>query len=140
MIVNVQDIAYYFDYCNQEFFKNELPVPGLDVIHSYKYCAYFNADREWYEEDISNPIIYISDYWQFPKKTVINLMCHEMIHYYLALNRIDVKCTHGKEFTKMARKLNKQYKLHVTEIVDTSKLKRNPAAPLLGYWWHKLFR
>jgi len=138
MIVTIDDIAYYFNYCNREFFNNELPVPGFEVLHSYRYCAYFHADRAWNDEDISNPIIYISDYWNYSKKLVINLMCHEMIHYYLALNHIDMKGTHGKEFKKMARKLNKQHKLHIKEIVP-NKLRRNKNAPILSYWWYRLF-
>ena len=61
-----------------------------------------------------------------------------MIHYYLALNHIDMKGTHGKEFKKMARKLNKQHKLHIKEIVP-NKLRRNKNAPILSYWWYRLF-
>lgn len=139
MIVNVQDIAYYFNYCNREFFNCLLPVPGFKVLHSYKYCAYFTCDYDDWGEVISNPTIYISDYWKYSKKKVVNLMCHEMIHYYLALNCIDKEGTHGNEFKRLAKQLNKQHKLHITETVDTSRLKRNSDAPLLGYWLHKCF-
>lgn len=88
-----------------------------------------------------NPFIilkYISDYYQFSEKQVISLMVHEMIHYYLAINGIDTRGTHGKDFMKMARKLNKKFGLHITEFIDISKLKRSDDAPLLGYWWSKL--
>lgn len=139
MVVNVDDVAYYFEMCNDAYFENNLPVPDFDVLHSYKYCAYFSCDKKWlWSKTIYNPIIYFSDYYQFSEKQVINLMVHEMIHYYLAINGIDTRGTHGKDFMKMARKLNKKFGLHITEFIDISKLRRNDDAPLLGYWWSKL--
>jgi hypothetical protein len=45
-------------------------------------------------------------------------MVHEMIHYYLAYMGIDVDCTHGSEFKKMANDLNKQYGMNITPTID----------------------
>lgn len=58
----------------------------------------------------------------------MDLKCHEKIHYYLAYYGIDRKVKHGKEFNEMANRLNKKYRLHITEDYGKS-LKRSADAP-----------
>ena len=57
-------------------------------------------------------------------KNTCDIMCHEMIHYYLAYTGVDRNCHHGKEFKKMADQLNLNYGLHITKRLDVSKYKK----------------
>jgi predicted SprT family Zn-dependent metalloprotease len=61
-------------------------------------------------------------------------MVHEMIHYYLAYFGLDKRCRHGKEFKKMAERLNGQYGLNIVTEVDLFQYKRREGTPLLSYW------
>lgn len=130
MVANNANIENYFSKCNAEYFGNELPLPRFKVSHSRKFCAYFSFINEgdWYGKPFSDPCIEVSDYYDYDKKTFVNLMCHEMIHYYLLYKGEDTKCHHGRAFKAMANRMNTAYGLHITETVDVSNIKRNPDA------------
>ena len=62
-------------------------------------------------------------------------MVHEMIHYYLAWNRVKTKKYHGKEFMEIANGLNEKYGLNITKTLDASSFKRTEQAPKTkGFW------
>jgi len=76
-----------------------------------------------------------SEYYDFDEETFRNLMVHEMIHYYLAWNRIKTKKDHGKEFMEIANNLNEKYGLNITKTLDASSFKRTEQAPKAkGFW------
>ena len=50
-------------------------------------------------------------------------MVHEMIHYYLAWNRVKTKKYHGKEFMEIANGLNEKYGLNITKNSGCSRSK-----------------
>jgi predicted SprT family Zn-dependent metalloprotease len=56
-------------------------------------------------------------------------MVHEMIHYYIAWNRIKDNNAHGKEFMKIANELKEKYGLNITKKVDASSFKLTENAP-----------
>ena len=81
----------------------------------------------------------MTDYYDFTESQFVDIMCHEMIHYYLAYYGIDRKVKHGKDFNEMADRLNEKHHLHITEKYDKSVFKRSANAPLLKYWLSNLF-
>lgn len=139
MVANNNNIRETFINCNTAFFKGELPTPEFEVLHSYNTCAYFHYSRDWLG-DFCDPIIKVTDYYDFTEKMFVDLLCHEMIHYYLAYYNIDRKVTHGKEFMKMAEQLNKKYRLHILVEYDKTTLKRSNKAPKLLYWLSNYFK
>ena len=58
-------------------------------------------------------------------------MVHEMIHYYIAWNRIKVLRSHGRVFMRMANEMKEKYGLNVTKKIDASSLKLTENAPKL---------
>lgn len=140
MIASVENMKETFLMCNAKYFEGKLPKPKFELMHSFKLCALFYYNSDWFGgRKFYGPIIRFTDYYEFTESVFVDLMCHEMIHYYLAYNGIDRKCRHGKEFMQMANGLNKKYKLHIRTEYDMLNLKRSKNAPLLGYWLSKWF-
>ena len=141
MVANLVNIADAFDKCNKAYFEGKLPIPQFDLLHSYLLCGYFEYTKGgWFDKTLYDPTISITDYYDFTEKQFQDILCHELIHYYLAYFGIDRGCHHGKEFKKMANRLNRKYGLNITKEIDTSTFKRRKGAPRFTYWLtQKLF-
>lgn len=141
MVANFVNIADIFNKCNRDFFESELPVPQFDLLHSFRTCGYFQCDYEqvWFSKKLYNFRISITDYYDFTQKQFVDIMCHEMIHYYLAYFGLDKSCSHGREFKKMAKRLNQMYGLNITKNLDISQYKRREGTPSILYWFAKWF-
>ena len=135
MVANLANMADAFDKCNKAYFEGKLPIPQFDLLHSYLLCGYFEYTKGgWFDRTLYDSTISITDYFDFTEKQFRDLLCHEMIHYYLAYFGIDRGCHHGKEFKKMADRLNRKYGLNITKRIDTSTFKRRKGAPRFTYW------
>ena len=140
MIANLVNMADVFDKCNKAYFEGKLPISQFDLLHSYLLCGYFEYTKGgWFDKTLYDPTISITDYYDFTEKQFKDIMCHEMIHYYLAYVGEDRDCHHGKKFKKMAENLNRKYGLHVTPYLDLSQYKRRPGTPSLSYWFVQKF-
>ena len=138
MVVDLNIISLFFYQCNYMYFGNELPVPKFGILHSYVTCGYFSYRKiGWFNKNIYSPTILITDYYDFTMDQMEELMCHEMIHYYLAYTGKDRNCRHGKEFKKMAKMFKINYKKNITVHVDISLYKRRKGTPFLSYWFVK---
>ena len=129
MVADQSNMLDIFDRCNMEFFEGKLLFPQFDLLHSSKTCGYFSCRTVgWFDKSIYDPIISITDYYDFTEEQFVDIMVHEMIHYYLAYFELDRKGKHGKEFKKMADCLNLTYGLNVTPRLDLKQYKRNKGA------------
>ena len=138
MIANHDNMLLTFDECNMNYFEGKLLFPQFDLLHSYRTCGYFQyTTGGWFDKTVYDPIIFITDYYAFTESQFVDIMVHEMIHYYLAYCGKDRRCRHGKQFKKMAERLNKQFGLHITSRVDISRYKRRKGTPSLSYWFIK---
>lgn len=130
----------YFENCNMKYFDGELPLPSFGLLHSFTTCGYFRYNKGgWFDKNLYNPTILITDYYDFTSTQFEELMCHEMIHYYLAYTGKDRNCRHGKEFNNMAGIFELNYNINITSKVDITQYNRRKGTPLLSYWWSKLF-
>ncbi len=140
MVADNNNMPEIFSRCNIKYFEGKLPFPQFELLHSYRTCGRFEYTHwslfQW--KTFRDPIIKISDYYDFTQQQYDEIMCHEIIHYYLAFTDIDRKCDHGKEFNKMAKELNRKYKMNISKCVDTSKYKKSKKAPYLSYWTSKM--
>lgn len=96
-----------------------MPIPMFDLLHSFRTCGYFNCDYEqgWFSRTLYNFRISMTDYYDFTPKQFEDILVHEMIHYYLAYFGIDKSISHGREFKKMAKRLNQAYGLMMENII-----------------------
>lgn len=135
MIANKENMKEIFDLCNTGYFIGELEYPQFNLLHSFRTCGYFEFTKGgWFDKNIYDPVISITDYYDFTIFQFIELMCHEMIHYYLACSGKDRRGRHGKEFKKMAKAINETHNLNITKYVDISKYKRRKGTPVISYW------
>jgi hypothetical protein len=108
-----------------------LPTPIFEAVGRFDLLGKF----EWHnngkkdKKPIRNQTIKMSSYYDYPESDFVNTMVHEMIHYYLAWNRIKDNKPHGKQFMKMASELNKKYRLDVTVKKDASSYGLTEDAP-----------
>ena len=141
MVANYDNMLDTFTSCNIKYFEGKLPAPMFDLLHSFRTCGYFHCDYEqvWFSKKLYNFCISITDYYDFTQKQFEDILVHEMIHYYLAYFGIDKSCSHGREFKKMAKRLNQTYGLNITKIVDISKYKRREGTSTISYWLAQWF-
>jgi hypothetical protein len=104
MVLSESKLEYLFNIYNGEYFHNSLPVPEFKVIHKNKTFGRFECRVGW--KSISQPVIMVTDKYNFTEEQLRDIMVHEMIHYYLAYKRIDRIITHGKAFKEMMNDFN----------------------------------
>lgn len=145
MIVTKEYIKEKFLEYREKYFKGmqPLPIPDFFVIHNYKYGGLFEWAYPGPRALLKKKAIGISDYWDYTEEQFRDILVHEMIHYYLAYNRIDRSDRtgggHGEAWKKMAEEFNEKYGLHITEKIDVTNTKRNKAKSILKYCWFNLF-
>lgn len=141
MVANIQNLQLAFNQCNMKYFEEKLPIPMFDLLHSYRTCGYFNCDYEqgWFSRTLYNFRISMTDYYDFTPRQFEDILVHEMIHYYLAYFGIDKSLSHGREFKKMAKRLNQTYGLNITKTLDISQYKRREGTPTISYWLAQWF-
>ncbi len=135
MVADADNMRATFIKCNNAYFEGKLPIPLFDLLHSFRTCGYFQyTTGGWFDKTLYDPIIFMTDYYDFTEKQFVDIMVHEMIHYYLAYFDFDKRCRHGKKFKEMAERLNMRHGLHITSEVDLSQYKRREGTPSLSYW------
>lgn len=140
MVANYDNMLLTFDTCNMEYFEGKLLFPQFELLHSFRTCGYFKYLKGgWFDKTIYDPVIMMTDYYDFTEKQFKDIMVHEMIHYYLAYIGVDRRCRHGKEFKRMAKELNLGYHLDITVTLDVSKYKRRKGTSKFLYWLETLF-
>lgn len=131
MIADFNTMPQKFWECNEKYFNKELPTPKFGLLNKTSILARFeyNKDNKNKKHPIKWQTLYFSDCFDFEEKDFIEIMVHEMIHYYLAWNGIKDNKDHGKEFTKMANEISEKYGLNITKTRDASSFKRTENAP-----------
>lgn len=136
MIADYNTMPKMFWECNWLYFDHSLPTPKFGLMKKLNRLArfeYFKNNKG--KAPIKRPTILFSEYYDFDEEIFRDIMAHEMIHYYLAWNRVKTKKYHGKEFMEIANGLNEKYGLNITKTLDASSFKRTEQAPKTkGFW------
>ena len=139
MVADLTNMPDVFHQCNRDYFGGELLFPQFELLHSFRTCGYFEYVKTgWPGMEANTPVLSITDYYDFSRSQFVDIMCHEMIHYYLAWTGKDVWCRHGKAYKKKAEMLNMEYGLHITPKIDVSQCKRREGTPQMLYWLSQL--
>lgn len=134
MKITEDTLEEVFDYCNQSFFENELPTPDFGLLRSYHTLGLFTHNyRSPKSKRLRGQKISISVYIDWERKDLIEIMAHEMVHYYLEYKNIRPKKPHGKEFQEKAKELNEKYGLHISKKIDASNFKRLSGTPKFSW-------
>lgn len=110
-----------FDYINQLCFNGELvrPVIGLNSRRIGLGCTKTNIKHDDDGNEIGrSATIEISVRFDFPEEEYIDTLVHEMIHYYIFVNKLTDDGVHGTLFMAKAQEITSKYGIKVTVIYD----------------------
>ena len=130
MVADYTTLPRMFRECNRKYFNGVLPTPKFSLINKLNILARFeyNKDKKG-KHPIKWQELKFSDCYDFPEEDFRELMVHELIHYYIAWNRIKDNGSHGKEFMRIANEINEKHGLNITKTKDASLFKRTEKAP-----------
>ncbi|CCY83196.1 sprT-like family protein [Prevotella sp. CAG:1185] len=122
IIPTEKDIFNRFYEYNSSFFQNKLPIPFFVIIHTRKTIGRFTCD---YSEngDIKNPIIEISDRYEYTETQLKDIIIHEMLHYYLYYTHQNETQEHGKRWKQLAFFFNEKFGTNIQIKTDTNFIK-----------------
>ena len=130
MVADYNTMPRIFSECNKKYFNNSLPTPKFGLLNKTKILARFEYNKNKKGKyPIKRQVLFFSDCFDFDEKDFIEIMVHEMIHYYIAWNSIKDNGAHGKEFMKIANEINEKYGLNITKTKDASSFKTTENAP-----------
>ena len=98
-----------------------------------------NKGKNKSKKPLEYKMLMFSDCFDFDEKDFIDIMVHEMIHYYIAWNGIKDDGVHGKKFMEIANSLNEKYGLNVTKTKNASSFKKTENAPKTKVFFKFLF-
>ena len=121
MKADVNTLTHMFWDCNRKYFGNSLPTPYIALFDKPNIVARFEYRRNGKKtkKPIRYQVFYFSKTYEFDENTMCDVMVHEMIHYYIAWNRIKDNGSHGRQFWRIAKEFNERYGLNITIKVGT---------------------
>lgn len=143
MVADFNTMPMMFSECNKKYFNHELPMPKFGLINKTSILARFEYRKNNGKNKAKKPLEYkmlmFSDCFDFDEKDFIEIMVHEMVHYYIAWNGIKDNGAHGKKFMEIANELNEKYGLNITKTKDASSFKKTENAPKSKNFFSFLF-
>ena len=122
MQIDTEWIAVNFDRFNKENFGGRLTPPKFSVNNARTRLGSmaFKWKRSLFKRETYDYVIRLSNYYDIPEVEFLNVLLHEMIHYYIAVNHFKDDSVHGTMFRSIAQRINKQG-WHVVVRTDTRK-------------------
>lgn len=122
MQIDTEWIAVNFDRFNKENFGGRLTPPKFLVNNARTRLGSmaFKWKRSLFKRETYDYVIRLSNYYDIPEVEFQNVLLHEMIHYYIAVNHFKDDSVHGTMFRSIAQRINKQG-WHVVVRTDTRK-------------------
>ena len=122
MQIDTEWIAVNFDRFNKENFGGLLTPPKFSVNNARTRLGSmaFKWKQSLFKRETYDYVIRLSNYYDIPEVEFQNVLLHEMIHYYIAVNHFKDDSVHGTMFRSIAQRINKQG-WHVVVRTDTRK-------------------
>lgn len=95
-----------FQQLNAQCFGGQLPPIALRISHARSRLGSFAYLRSG---SLDKCRIALSDAFDLPQDTVDDTILHEMIHYYLYLNRLSDPTPHGPNFRALMARINAEH-------------------------------
>ena len=110
MQINTEWIAVNFDRFNKDYFGGRLTPPKFSVNNARTRLGSmaFKWKRSLLKRESYEYVIRMSNYYDIHEVEFQNVLLHEMIHYYIAVNRFKDDSVHGTMFRSIAQRINKQ--------------------------------
>ena len=113
----LQYVQDKFREYNQQFFNGKLPelpielsdAKGFIGVCRYKKRKLENGSVELYDFRLS-----INTRIDLPEDEIEDTIIHEMIHYFIGINRLEDSSSHGPMFQHLMKSINEKYGRHIT--------------------------
>lgn len=90
-----------FDILNRIYFNGELPPIVISIMSSKRTYGHYTVNKEWrVEKDHLHEINVSAEHIDRPIENILATLCHEMVHYYCALNNIPDTSQGGRYHNK----------------------------------------
>ena len=87
MIADLNNVPRIFRELNKDAFSRKLSCPSFEIIHSSNTFGELRYRRDG--KKVVRPIIKVTDSYDFTEDEMKDIICHEMIHYLLAVEGKD---------------------------------------------------
>ena len=114
---SIYDVMCLFEEYNEKFFNGELMLPRFSLIKDKKIIGRFVCGFDE-NDNVDDPEILISESYEYTDDKLKDVLVHEMIHYYLAETKQDIRMKHGKAFKLLAEDFNLRYGTNIEKTVD----------------------
>ncbi len=110
MDISINYLIAAFDKYNTLIFNSKLKQPNFKLSKAKTYFGLFTCKRMFYNKNITfDNTIKISTLYNRSKDEIDDTLIHEMIHYYIATQKLCDTSPHGKIFIKIMKHINKEY-------------------------------
>jgi len=127
MQIDIAWMARRFALFNDLYFEGKLAAPRFAINRARTRLGSLSYKRRRGQVSWRHPLgasvvcdftIRLSNYYDQTDEQFADVLLHEMIHYYIAVNGLRDNATHGKLFRSMAERLNAKGH-HITVRTDT---------------------
>lgn len=123
--VTVDFLVENFKKYNNIIFNNELPIIPIKLGKSLKAVGYYKYKINRFTRDIINSEIVISIAFNKTYKDIIDVLVHEMLHYYIAYKKIEDTGSHGIVWTRLANEISEKYGLNIQQYSYNNEINKN---------------
>lgn len=117
MIANLPFIEQKFEEFNLQMFAGKLPKLPIELSRAYTFvgiCVY-KKKRKWLGGvECYDFKLRISNRFDLPQEELEDVIIHEMIHYYIGVNRLKDASAHGPLFRSLMSNINNRFHRHIT--------------------------
>lgn len=117
MKATVPYVKEKFKEYNQLFFGGtlpELPIELSDAKGFAGVCRYKSREKEDGTVELYDFRLSINTRIELPEEELEDTIIHEMIHYFIAYNRLEDSSSHGPMFQHLMKTINEKYGRHVS--------------------------
>lgn len=111
---NVIFLVIIYNRANREIFNSQLPECNLRVSNARTFAGNFRAvTRKVNGRSVTTPSITISSFYDKSEDELIDVLLHEMIHFYIFDRRLKDSSPHGHIFRRMMDDINRRFGRHI---------------------------
>lgn len=146
MIANIAFIEESFSKFNDLCFEGKLPPIPIKLTRARTFLgkvSYTGRRNLWGRKARNeNYLLRISIAFDLAEEELEDVIIHEMIHYYIALNGLRDSSVHGNLFRQIMASINTQYGRHITvrHHAKEGQLKPKPETARINYICVSLFK
>ena len=113
----LQYVQDKFSEYNQQYFNGKLPELPIELSDAKGFigvCRYKKRQLEDGSVELYDFRLSINTRIDLPEEEIEDTIIHEMIHYFIGINRLEDSSSHGPMFHHLMKSINEKYGRHIT--------------------------